>query len=238
MNLPLLLATADIHSPEYLQKFLESLKKVGDRPCLFLFAGDIIDRGNVAAAEPVFRAVEELGARPVATFGNDEYQEVWDEMKSRYRNVDWLVDNIGSYTCDGVKVAVVGTPGSLDLPTSWQRRHMPGIEEVYRKRVETVAQLLREAKESNDVVILLSHYALAKANLKGEDPRAYPMLYSSRMERVVAELRPTMAVHGHAHRGSRFTLVNGVPVYNVAFPLTWAPVWLRHVSAGLEAFLR
>jgi len=232
-----LLASSDIHSPEYLKEFTESLAGLGKSPCLFLLAGDIVDRGNVAMAEPVFRAIEErFNVKIVATFGNDEFQDRWDELRRRYQQVDWLVDELRVYTCGSVKVAVVGTPGALDRPTKWQEAHIKGIEEVYRRRVEVVRGLIREARKSADVTVLLSHYALARGNLKGEDPRSYANLYSSRLEKVIAEERPTIAVHGHAHKGSRFTVVAGVPVYNVAFPLNRAPVWVREVKAGLEAF--
>lgn len=232
-----LLASSDMHSPEYLNDFIRSLTSVTGRPCLFLLAGDIVDRGNVAMAEPVMKAIEErFGSKIVATFGNDEFQDRWDELRRRYPQVDWLADELKVYDCGGLRVAVVGTPGALDRPTRWQEAHIKGIEEIYMKRVEVVRELLTRAKSEADRVVLLSHYALAKANLKGEDPRFYSNLYSSRMERLIAELRPTVAVHGHAHKGSRFTIVGGVPVYNVAFPLNRSPVWVKEVRAGLEAF--
>jgi len=234
---PGLLATSDVHSPEYLQDFVASLSKVKGRPCLFLFAGDVIDRGRAEAARPVFEAAERLGGRLVATFGNEEYQEVWGRMRTLYPQVDWLVDEYRVYDCGGVSVAVVGTPGSLDRPTKWQAKNVPGVEKIYEERVERVGELLRRARSEAQFVVLLSHYAVAKANLKGEDPRAYPYLYSSKMEKVVRELRPTIVVHGHAHNGQTYSVVNGVPVYNVAFPLNRAPVWLRRAVVGLEQFL-
>ncbi|MGC9210481.1 MAG: metallophosphoesterase family protein [Acidilobus sp.] len=236
----LILATSDIHSPEYLAQYVKSLSNVKGSPCLFLFAGDIVDRGQVDAARPVFEAAQRLGGRLVATFGNDEYQEVWDRMRAQYPQVDWVVDDLKVYDCGDSSIAVVGTPGSLDSPTKWQRAHVPGIERVYEERVRRVRELLIKAKSEADVVILLSHYGLARANLRGEDPKAYPFLYSSKMEKVVREVKPTAAVHGHAHNGQPFSSVDGVPVYNVAFPLNKAPVQVKWARAqlGLEAFLR
>ncbi|MGC9071529.1 MAG: metallophosphoesterase family protein [Acidilobus sp.] len=235
-----ILATSDIHSPEYLEPYIKSLAGVKERPCLFLFAGDIVDRGRVEAARPAFEATQRLGARLVATFGNDEYQEVWDRMRSQYPQVDWVIDGTRVYDCDGTSIAVVGTPGSLDSPTRWQRARIPGIERVYEERVRTVRDLLVKAKAEAKVVILLSHYGLARANLRGEDPSTYNFLYSSKMEKVIREVKPTVAVHGHVHNGQPFSTVEGVPVYNVAFPLNRAPVWIswRRVQLGLEAFIR
>jgi Icc-related predicted phosphoesterase len=42
---------------------------------------------------------------------------------------------------------------------------------------------------------------------------------SQRMEALLKRHSPTLAIHGHAHRGRKQAIVAGVPVFNVALPL-------------------
>ncbi len=232
-------AFADVHSPVYLGLLREALSSSRLEPCLVLVAGDLVERGRAAAAEPVARLVGERwpGARVVAVPGNEDYEEVMDEIRRRTPGFTWLEDEYTVVDCPGGEpVAVVGTRGALDRLTRWQRRHRPWLERVYRERPSIIARLIDEARREAGRVVLLSHYGLARATLRGEDPRVWPELYSSRMERVVAEKRPDAAVHGHAHRGTPRAVVAGVPVYNVALPLNRAIVEVRF-RAALDSFL-
>ena len=128
---------------------------------------------------------------------------------------------------DGHVVRIVGTTGVLDRPTWWQRKNIPGIQEKYRKRVDTVASLLD--RDGCDVLILLSHYATTYRTLRGETERAFPEMGSRAMEAVLLDKRPDLSIHAHAHGGSRFAVVSrkqrtldddgGVLVWNVSLPL-------------------
>ncbi|GAB6148614.1 metallophosphoesterase family protein [Stetteria hydrogenophila] len=234
-----LAAFADVHSPVYLGLLRSALAGAGFKPCAVLFAGDLVDKGRAAAAEPVASLLREKwpGIPVVAVPGNEDYEEVMDEIKRRTPGFKWLEDEYTVVDCGGEAVAVVGTRGALDRLTRWQRRHKPHLERVYRERPQLIARLIDEARREAGRVVLLSHYALARATLRGEDPRIWPELYSSRMERVVAEKRPDAAVHGHAHKGTPRALVAGVPVYNVALPLNRRIVEVELRPRGLEAFL-
>ena len=232
-------ASSDIHSPRYLAQFLRSLETREGRACLFRLAGDIVDRGRVEAARPVVNAISSRypETRIVAVFGNEEYHDLEDKFRRLYPEVDWLDDEYRVYDCGGRSVAVVGTRGALDRLTSWQRRNMPWLERVYRERPRIVAELLDRARSEAEFVVLLSHYGLSRATLRGEDPRIYPYLYSSLMERVVTAKKPDAAIHGHAHKGTPKAIISGVPVYNVAFPLVKSPVTIPLRKArSLEAY--
>ena len=170
--------------------------------------------------------------------GNEDYEEVMGEIRRATPGFAWLEDEYRVFDCPWGSVAVVGTRGALDRLTRWQRRHRPWLARVYRERPAVVARLIDEARREADRVVLLSHYGLARATLRGEDPRIWPELYSSRMERVVAEKRPDAAVHGHAHNGTPRASVARVPVYNVALPLNRAIVKVALRPPGLDAFLR
>lgn len=230
---------ADVHSPVYLGLLRRALASAVERPCAVLVAGDLVERGNAAAAEPVARALGEKwpGVPVVAVPGNEDYEEVMGDIKRRTPGFKWLEDEYTILDCNGVAVAVVGTRGALDRPTRWQRRHRPHLERVYRERPRIIARLIDEARREADKVVVLSHYGLARATLRGEDPRIWPELYSSRMERVIVEKRPDAAVHGHAHQGTPRAVVSGIPVYNVALPLNKRIVEVTLKPVGLEAFL-
>ncbi|MEB2836412.1 MAG: metallophosphoesterase [Desulfurococcales archaeon] len=237
-----LYATADIHAPRYYALFREALARLSREAgevCALILAGDIVDSGKASMLEPVLRAIDsELGAvKVVAVFGNEEYEEVRDTLKRiSAGRVEWLDDSVTYVECNGERVGIVGTSGALDRPTRWQRRHKPHLARLYAERPRIVEGLLSEAKRNADRVVLVSHYGLSRATLRGEDPRFWPEMYSSALEDVVRRLRPDAAVHGHAHNGTPYALVGGVPVYNVALPLNRRIVevkWRR----GLEAFL-
>ncbi len=218
----LCVAFSDVHSPRFLPLLSKALKVYnGPDPCLVIMAGDLVDKGRYLMMSPLLRLVERRfpSSRLVAVFGNEEYEQIRDKLRSEYGGVDWLDDEYRVYSCGGLRLAVVGTQGALERPTRWQARHMPHLYRVYRERPGRIAALISEARRSSDAVILVSHYALSRATVEGEDPRIWPYLYSSAMEKVVAESRPDVAVHGHAHKGRPRASVAGVPVFNVALPL-------------------
>jgi len=227
---PPIRATSDVHSPRYLGLFKAALE--ADEPrCarLILLAGDMVDRGSVEALAPVLELINGRypGVPVAAVFGNEEYHDREELFRRRYPTVAWLDDEYRVFDVEGASVAVVGTRGALARPTRWQRRNMPWLARVYRERPRLVAELIRRARSEADKVILLSHYALARATIEGEPPSIWPELYSPEMERVIAREKPDAAVHGHAHRGKPQASVAGVPVYNVALPLNKRIVAVR-----------
>ena len=231
-------ATADIHCPRYLALFREALARMPGTPCVLILAGDVIDRGRAEMLEPVLRAIEsELGdVDVIAVFGNEEYDEVRGRLvRESEGRIEWLDDAVSYRRCDGEVIGFIGTSGALDRPTRWQRRHRPHLARVYAERPAVLERLFREARSRAGRVIVVSHYGLARATLKGEDPRIWPELYSSGMEAAIRRLKPDAAIHGHAHNGAPYAMVGGVPVYNVALPLNRRIVKVEF-RRGLEAF--
>jgi len=219
-----ILATADIHSPRYLLEFVSALNKhKGECSSinLVVFAGDMVYKGRVEALKPVLDAIRSTcGPKPIAAvFGNEEFIGLEDEFRRRYPEVDWLDDEYKVYDIEGLKVAVVGTRGSLERPTRWQRRKMPWITRVYAERVKRVEKLLLEARVKADVVIIVSHYVLTWKTLDGEPREIWPEMGHRGFEGVLKRAKPDAAIHGHAHKSRVLeTRVDSVPVYNVAFP--------------------
>jgi len=231
-----ILASSDIHSPLYLKEFRKSLLEYkGEKPCLFLLAGDIIDKGNVEAAAHVFNSIySRFGdIKIVSVFGNEEYHDRENLLIKRYGSIIWLNDTYTIINCSGINIGIIGTRGALQRPTRWQRLHMPWLWKIYKERPRILKGLIETARKDSDLIILLSHYALTKHTIRGEPTIAWPEIYSPAMEKLLIETRPNAAVHGHAHRGSPYALLNGIPVYNVAFPLNKKPVKIcpkRHIT--------
>ena len=232
-----LLASADIHAPRFLREFREALKEVEKGALAFLLAGDLVDKGKVEFCSAVTSSVSRVLDVPIyAVFGNEEYDEVKGRLVETC-GVTWLDDEIAYLEGEGKRVAIVGTRGSLDKPTIWQRRNVPGIERIYSERVERVRALLKEAVRSADFVVLVTHYAPRCKTLEGEDKKIWPYLSSSKLTKVIAEVKPHAVIHGHIHGGTRpLDFIEGVPVYNVSLPAVKRIVKIQLVARGLEAF--
>jgi len=232
-------ATADIHSPKYLDEFLRAVDSFEGTPDLILLAGDMIYRGRVEEFPKVLEPLESLGSRIVAVFGNEEYDDLKPQLLEAYGDrVLWLDDQGAEVQVRGVGVWIVGSRGSLKKPTTWQSKHIPGIEEIYRARVSLLDELLAEARGRQ--AILLTHYAPTFKTLVGENPKIWSRLGHPRLERVIKRRRPALVIHGHAHNGSKEARVGGVPVYNVSFPVWRTIVKLTIPLAegvGLESYM-
>ncbi len=230
-------ATGDVHSPRYLRQFVEAVDRHGGRADLVLLAGDMVLKGDHGEFARVLEFVERLGSPIVAVFGNEEFDESKPALIEGYGDrVTWLDDQAVEVEVADTRVWIVGSRGSLRRPTTWQRKHVPGIEEIYRRRVELIDELL--AKAGDRPSILLTHYAPTFRTLVGENRRIWPMLGNPALERVIKRRRPALVVHGHAHRGAKRADVSGIPVYNVSLPVWWeiVRIELSPPSSGLEQF--
>lgn len=231
-------ASSDIHSPRLLGLFRKVLSEYGYGASFFVLAGDIVDKGDVDAAGAVFDLIKNKfnNINIISVFGNEEYHDRTSDFKKKYPHVIWLDDDYKIFECGDKQIAFVGTRGALERPTRWQRRHMPWLKRVYEERPRVIKELIVRAKSEADYVVLVSHYALTKATIIGEPKTIWPEIYSSKMEQVLIETRPDIAIHGHAHRGRPFALLKGIRVYNVALPVNRrvVPIFLRKKSTLLD----
>ena len=78
--------------------------------------------------------------------------------------------------------------------------------------------------------IVLLHYAPVEGTLEGEPPGIWTYLGCARLGIPIAEYRPDLVLHGHAHAGSFESAIADTPVYNVAVPL------LRRALPGSPTF--
>jgi len=233
-------AVADVHSPKYLKLFREAMDTLDVSAIDLMFlAGDMIYKGRVEEMNNIIDILERKGVNCpiIAVFGNEEFEDRHEKIRRLCEGkIIFLDDESVVLNLKGLKVGIVGTKGSLDKPTTWQARNIPNIQQIYSERIKKVDNLL--ANLNSDVKILLMHYAPTYKTLKGEKTSIYPLLGSKKFEEVILRRRPDLVIHAHAHNGSEFASLNGIPVYNVSLPLTRKICIIKLKGArGLDAFI-
>jgi Icc-related predicted phosphoesterase len=124
---------------------------------------------------------------------------------------------------NGLKIGIVGTQGSLDKATSWQRRNIPRVKGVFERRAKRAASLLKKMKEKVDHRILLMHYSPCLETCEGEDTKAFSWMGSRKFYTVVIEHQPDLVIHGHVHNSTRHEVTLGTSlIRNVSFPAVGA----------------
>jgi len=238
----LFVTTADIHSPIYYDLFVKSINNLQKQPDLFLIAGDLIDRSNTKDTGP-FKELRRVSnamfgkiSCPIfACFGNNEFEQDWDKIKQN-SEIKFLQDESVVVDIDGKKVGIVGSKGSLDRPTWWQTNNIPSIADTYKKRIETIGNLLGEMDV--DYKILLIHYPPTYEILGGENPSGYGELACKELEKVIVDQKVDLVISGHAHRGKREVWIDDIPVLNVGLSLNNGLVIVDtdKLKHGLEKF--
>jgi len=233
-------ATGDIHSPRHFDLFVKSVEDLHVKPDIFLLSGDIIYRGKVEEYQKVYNVFfGKITCPIIACFGNEEFgAETRMLIENQVPDIKFLDDEILTLEINDKSVGIVGSLGSLDRPTFWQRNNIPDIADIYKKRVETVEKLLSELK--TDFRILLIHYAPTYKILEGENPRIYAELGCNDYDRVLIEQKPDLVITGHSHKGSKQAWIDTVPIFNVAMPLHREIVVIdteKDLKPGLEKFL-
>jgi len=226
-------AVGDVHGNEHLPAFLHDLDVLPPVD-LFLLAGDTTDRNDIEAFGKVAGAIRDRVDAPIwAVFGNNEYADAHAAYRERFSErfaVRFLQDEAAAFEAPaGGRVQVIGSTGSLDRPTWWQRKNLPHLAGEYERRIATLDRLL----EADGARVLLTHYPPTYATMGGEKEEWRPELGCRALEPVLLRRRPTLVVHGHIHKGTPYAelgerrggldaYVDGairVPVHNVAYPV-------------------
>ena len=95
----------------------------------------------------------------------------------------------------------------------------PAIGPVQAQSIEAIHRGLQEIAHC-PVRIVLLHYAPTADTLLGEPEGIWTYLGCDRLATPIAEHRPDVVLHGHAHAGSFEGAIGTVPVYNVAVHVT------------------
>lgn len=215
-------ATGDVHSPRHFEMYLraiDDLESSGTRPDLFLITGDMIHRGEIDEYNKVYNALfGNISCPIIGCFGNNEFTEQREELKQRIRGIRFLDDQsmIVPIKLPGASrdffVGIVGTTGSLETPTPWQRSNVPNIGRIYQERINMVDRHFANMRA--DFKILLMHYTPTYKTLEGENPRFYTSQGWNVYENILIRRKPDLVLHGHSHRGIKMAWVDSVPVFN------------------------
>jgi Icc-related predicted phosphoesterase len=235
----LIAATSDAHTPQFFEEFVRAVDMLTVRPDLLLLAGDMINRGGIENYDKVYNVLfGKFNCPIVACFGNNEYQELREQIRKKYTDIKFLDDEATVLDIGGKTVGIIGTTGSLDTPTPWQRKNIPNIELVYQNRVNFVDRLLQRLVV--DLKIVMTHYAPTFKILEGENPKFYTSQGSERYESVIIEKKPDFVVCGHAHRGLKQVWLDTIPVFNVAIPVNHQVVLIdteKDLKPGIAKFV-
>jgi Icc-related predicted phosphoesterase len=217
-----ILAVADVHSPRFLDEFITSLDDQS-APDLFLMAGDMINRGAAKEFPRILDVIEDkigCGFPIISCFGNEEYSEIRSDLISRLRDrITFLDEKSITLEVDGTILGIVGTQGSLDKPTDWQRINVPNVKRVFERRAERAEALLRKTLPSVDYTILLMHYSPCTETCVGEGNRSFAWLGSRKFYTLISNLQPDLVIHGHVHNSTTHNASIGTTVVrNVALP--------------------
>lgn len=234
----LIAATSDTHLPKNYEDFFHAVDRMSKRPDLFLVAGDVVQHGEMAEYEKFYNAIFGKFSCPiVACFGNNEFQQLREDVKRKYRDIKFLDDETEIVKVDGNAVGIFGTTGSLETPTPWQLANIPNIERIFKQRVELADSALRRMQA--DFKILLMHYAPTFRTLEGDNPRFFSSLGSQMYENVINSRKPNLVIHGHSRGGLKHAWIDTVPVFNVSFPLNREIVAIdtSELKPGLAKFV-
>lgn len=208
-----LAAVADVHSPRFLNEFKAAISRC-ETPDLFLFAGDMINRGKSDEYPKVLDAMESLGSEfpIVACFGNEEPIACRDELRQLTQDrVIFLDEDYATFSISEKKIAIIGISAGAAEPISAQLTQNDDIRMAFETRAKRLSQLLQKSYKQAKYVILLMHFSPL---LEGNS-----LEYSWWISKALELSSPTIIIHGHIHEPFNQKIDIGATVIrNVALP--------------------
>ena len=215
-------AVSDIHIGRPGFTHVESFKKISQEADVLLLCGDLTDRGTEEQAQILIEELKSCTIPVVAVFGNHDYD------KGKEKSLEKILKNAnvcvldGEYTVIGDVgfAGIKGFAGGFDqtMLTSFGEKQ---IKDYVRESVNNALALesaLSQLHTEKKVVLL--HYAPISQTVEGEPREIFPFLGSSHLLSPLHRFKVNVVFHGHAHHGtSEGKTEQGIPVYNVAYPL-------------------
>ena len=221
-------AAGDLHASAATRERLEqSFAALEERVELVLLAGDLTTLGEPEQARVLADSCANVGVPVCAVLGNhDLHCGRGDEVTALLRDagVHMLDRSSTTFELAGGEVGIVGTKGFVggfigsQLPDFGE----PLLRHVYAEtsaEVEAIRNGLQEIAHCPIRIVLL-HYSPTSDTLHGEPEGIWTYLGCDRLATPIAEYRPDVVLHGHAHGGSFEGAIGPTPVYNVAVHVT------------------
>jgi Icc-related predicted phosphoesterase len=231
-------AAGDVHCHEEARdRTCEAFARLDGEADLVLLAGDLTTHGEPEQAAILADAVAALDIPVFAVLDNHDWhvnrtaemvavlEEAGVRMLDREHAIVCIEDT--EVGIAGAKGFVGGFPGS-HLPDFGE----PLLRDCYAdtgRDVEALSAGLQAIRHC-PVRIVLLHYAPIATTLEGEPREIWTMLGSDRLAGPIAEHRPDLVLHGHAHHGTFEGRLGDVPVFNVAVPLMGRDFWVFEVE--------
>jgi Icc-related predicted phosphoesterase len=233
-----LAAAGDIHcAPHNRDEIVAAFGRLEGRVDLVLLAGDLTTHGDPEEAEVLVDACRPLSVPVYAVLGNhDHHCRRVDEVADVVRQAGIvLLDRSWDRTeIGGTSIGVVGTKGFVggfpgaELPDFGEGL----LRDVYAETTEEVKALDRGLVAVADcpLRIVLLHYSPSLGTLEGEPEGILAFLGCHRLAGPIAEYKPDLVLHGHAHEGSFEARIGATPVYNVAVPVMRRDFWILELE--------
>jgi len=227
-------AAGDVHAgTDSAGKLRPCFEDLPDQADMLLLAGDLTRRGHPEEAEVLVAELGGVGVPVVAVLGNHDFHldredEVVEILTAA--GVRVLEGEAAVVEADGARIGVAGTKGfgggfAGKCGSDFGEPEMKAFVRHTKGLAASLERALRSLEpERPDLRVALLHYSPVEATLVGEPPEIWPFLGSYLLAEAVDRAGADLVLHGHAHLGSeRGETAGGVPVRNVAWPVTGRP---------------
>jgi uncharacterized protein len=233
-------AAGDVHASEATRaRIKEAFAAVERDADLALLAGDLTTHGEPGQAKVLADACRSIGIPICAVLGNhDLHCGRGDEISALLADagVHMLDRSTTTFELGAGEVGIVGTKGFVGgftgsaLPDFGE----PLLRRVYAETTEEVEAIRRGLQEIAHcaIRIVLLHYAPTSDTLHGEPEGIWTYLGCDRLATPIAEYRPDVVLHGHAHAGSFEGAIGSIPVYNVAVHVTGSDFYVFDLDSN------
>ena len=216
-------AVADIHlKAEDHEKNVHQFSIANELADVLVIAGDFTNHGMPDEMRACLSVLEHVHIPMVAVLGNHDHESGHqDELAGMLRLAGVQLLDGQCHEIDGVGFA--GTKGfcggfaPYELMPFGENGIKTFVEIAEREAIKLDYAL---AQLHTPIKLAITHYAPIKETVVGEPEPIFPFLGSSRLQRPLDRHKPTLALHGHAHKGTfAAESSTGTPIYNVALHL-------------------
>jgi Icc-related predicted phosphoesterase len=199
-----------------------ALRGVDQEADVLLLAGDLTDHGTPEEALWLAEELSQIEMEKCAVLGNHDFEGGQDGVVRK------ILSDAGLHLLDGDPWTLndLGVAGVKGFAGGFEQSQLQRFgEEAIKTFVDAcIAEELKLEKALFQLRtrhrVALLHYSPCRQTLEGEPLEIFPFLGATRLSGPIDQLRPNVAIHGHAHRGTlRGATRGGVPVVNVALPV-------------------